>query len=1270
MSPLTASFLSDSANVPSGVGRLISQGGVEAAFNLLHGDVAAARKASLDSLANSALLAATGIPVSIHRDYYVSTAGMLGCDIIYSNERIDTLGLSLPSAGGLNELLGGVSIGVFHNRVTDVYRKNGFVIHREADGFGLSGRMSVFSASLGVYNGVEYYNPRTTSYIDSVGLEITRTESGYRTFQGELGFRAGAGDRLFSKPLLPAWKYLNHLEWMEWRSDGKPLLEANGLKNQILSPVTDPSLNEQLLPSLAEVMEAHKTGSVMGDTDSTQIGTFNQHNAQSTPNSENTQSVTAQTTDGFGALLDQSPSVITIEQPSIIIPIEDNSQGATVNIKFSCGVQKSFHRSRYDQQQQDQGRSETVDCRGGTQDKSSKYFGLSSSKSSQDYSYGTIKEATASQSAAVDVEHNRIYLQSTRDEIEQLYVDTMRTQTIKRRWYGRKRTETHYFKPGERRELGQRTHTQFNQNSEMTADGTELFSRPEYISGDSKVVERIYEKFQAATKVNDQLSNEFHTEDRIKSTTTQHQKDLISDDGLVSITQSIADVSHDAFSDTMYEYQDGQVQNYGAGEKREELGHVGDDRTVHQVELKIDGSKFLSESLGVKSLNGINGIVNFDVNRYDTDSFESKDSTAGESTSQYQEKRYASGVYSLGEAGEIESHIPHVGEKLYGNDAKMTHQVNISAYGYASSLVRDVDTIADRNVNYREGSQDLQLEAKALVRQTIVTSVFDDGCKISHAVVERAGGQDSTTDYVFRRDDVLTETFDISATPNANVKDIANASIENGGIGDADTITKVHFDATTSRNRYEGGGRVMTSLDSSSTNMDLHNLFTGESTVVYESSTYALQIEKKIDSGYGDNAKVSDEKITVGSLVDRTHSETKTHRGYLTTVVKTTETHEVTGKKPTTSTTSSVKASGGLSGATGAAFGALAQMGTNYVAEGKIPTRKEGAMALINVAESYGVGQATEIMLASNNLAVGIPLIAGGAAIVAAVKAYVDDENPDGTKKTTEDKVVDIAGSVLSSGAQAFAASVPVAQLPGGGTIVAIPVLIDCLKCGYSICRGRKTWSECKDKLVDNGARLFGGFMASSSSTWAVRSLLNTSLATAGFGVGLGLTAVGSVGFVIGAYTVSSIVRASLKKDKERKARKVKEKRVKEIMNKYELSGLSEKEDFDRSRRWLLKKCHTDKKSGNKELFTEIANDFDELYKLNVELKRWKPYEENGNGGKILSHSSYILSVICYIRQFFESNETLDSESFKKVQYLLSDEYEQVRQTPLEVIQS
>lgn len=939
---------------------------METAFNVLHGDIAAARKAGLESVANSALLAATGLPISIHREYYVSKAGMLGCNIIYSNERIDTLGLSLPSAGGLNELLGGVSIGVFHNRVTDVYQKDGLVIQREADGIGLSGRMSVFSASLGLYNGVEYYKPRTTSYTDGVGLAITRTESGYRTFQGELGFRGGAGDRVFTKSLLPAWKSYYYREWMEWRSDSEPLHKVAGLKNQILTPATDPSLSEQLLPSLVEIMEAHKAASVMGDTDSTQSGTFNQLNAKSAPGPVNTQSVTTHATDSFGVVPDQSSSIIAIDQSSI--PIENNSQGTRVSFKSSCAVQKSFHRSRYDQQQQNQGRSETVDSRGGKDEKSSKHFGLSSTKTSQDYFYGTIKEATASQSAVVDTEHNRIYLQSTHEEIEQHYVDTTRTQTTTRKWYGGKRTKIQYFKPGESRELGLRTHTQFDQNSEMTADGTELFSRPEYISGDSKVVEKVYEKFQASARVNDLLSNEFHTEDGIKSMSTQQQEDSISADGLVSITKSVVNISHDAFSDTMYEYQDGQVRNYQAGEKREELGHVGDDRSVHQVEVKIDGSSFLSENLGAKSLNGINGEVNFDVNRYDTDSFESKEGTAGEFASQYQEKRYALGVYSLGEAGEIVSHTPHIDEKLYGNDAKMTHQVKVSVYGYASSLVRDVDTNTDRNVNYREGSENLHLEAKALVRQTIVTSGFDNGCEISHAVVERTGGKDSTTDYVFRRDDVLTETFDISATPNVNVNDIAMASIENGGIGDADAATKIHFDSTASRNRYESGSRVMTSVDSSSTNMDLRHLLTGESMVVYESSAYALQIEKKIDSGYGDNAEVSDEKVTVGNLISRTHSKTKTHHGYLTTTVKTTETREVAGEKPMTNKTQSVKASGGLSRATGAAFGALAQMGTNYVAEGKIPTTKEGVMALINVAESYGVGQATEIMLASNNV--------------------------------------------------------------------------------------------------------------------------------------------------------------------------------------------------------------------------------------------------------------------------------------------------------------
>eukprot|EP01035_Chromulina_nebulosa_P022797 gene22797-29517_t len=236
-----------SAQVNHALEGLVATGGlrgIEAAYSFLHGDKQGAIKASIDSLASSILQAGLGLPFSYSTNYQVSTGDLFGSRSLYSYEKSYELGLS--SSTVLDRFIGQVSLGLAFNRISDVYTlRNHQLVQREASGVDGYIRMGPTSASLGVYSGVETYQPLTTTHADGNGNDVTRSVWGSKSFEGQLILRVHTGN------------------WEEHRADGNPFENRHSDHNSFLHAqpnalgenVTLDSL-EANLPTLKEYQDA------------------------------------------------------------------------------------------------------------------------------------------------------------------------------------------------------------------------------------------------------------------------------------------------------------------------------------------------------------------------------------------------------------------------------------------------------------------------------------------------------------------------------------------------------------------------------------------------------------------------------------------------------------------------------------------------------------------------------------------------------------------------------------------------------------------------------------------------------------------------------------------------------------------------------------------------------------------------------------------------------------------------------------------------------
>jgi hypothetical protein len=272
--------------------------------------------------------------------------------------------------------------------------------------------------------------------------------------------------------------------------------------------------------------------------------------------------------------------------------------------------------------------------------------------------------------------------------------------------------------------------------------------------------------------------------------------------------------------------------------------------------------------------------------------------------------------------------------------------------------------------------------------------------------------------------------------------------------------------------------------------------------------------------------------------------------------------------------------------------------------------------------------------------------VLGISGVVAVTRAALDD------KKDFEEKAVDVAVSLLSSGGQAFAASNVIETLSGGGTIMAIPIVVDVVRTAYLLCRSRITREQALEIAVDKATSLAGGYAVSSSATALAASCGVSSATVLGT---IGIAAAGSMGFAVGAFAAMKILRwyrAQQQKEKERKILEEKKKEVQKIERDLDIANTTTEEQFNRVRRNILKHLHTDRAGGDHNKFVEASNKFCRLYELKIELGMWQDIQASNKP----SWSAYINSILMNIVKIINEGGDVSVDLISQAQALMSFE--------------
>jgi hypothetical protein len=959
------------------VGGIIASGGVDAAFSLLHGDVVAARSAGLQSIANAVLNAASGLPISFNQSYKVSAGQLFGSGVLYSHEKSDNLGFSVGLPGGIGEIVGGASVGMFHNKVSDTYRKNGFIVQREADGIGAMAKASAFSVSAGWYNGVESYQPKTTQYVDNSGRQVNRTDWGERSFEGEFDVRINAGDRLFSKALLPALRSVEHFHWYETLADGSAFRRNEGLPYSILTPTPDRSTEENSYLSIEEYLLTRSNQPIAVQGDGSSVG------------SDSSQSGSGQTSkSGEVTNLPYIPAVAPIEvqpantHPNLSTPNVDpvlrtkvGDLNDTINLKVSSVVAKSFQSSRHQKLYDKQGPYENVKGLGGDLLKQKQAFGAFKSRTETRYEYGTHVETSTDQFSKVNTETNIVTLTTTRTEVSKDYQDTI-WEKIKKGNIFKSKTREYNYSPGERRVWGSENRLDVKAVSELDVNGAALSTRETHLSDSTTAMDKVFERFFETDAMNSQTFYEVKNDNGIVSTSMKRSDTTISEDGQVKIVSNFNHVSHDAFSDTRMEMKDGVTTYYEPGQRRDIIAHTGDDDFASIWETKVDGSIFSRDDIGVQESNGVRGNATFEVTACESNSLNSKQYHGEDVSAQALLKKQAHGGILISRIGDLVVHAAETASELHGEAATTSHQVNSFASGTASSLVRDFDSETHDN-NYKVGEADLSFQIEELSRQTIVSTVATEPVLLGHTTTTYDKGVRTTVgEYVCRRDDVLLEKFDIKDNPNVSINDIPALPVDQGGVANESQVpdppTNLVTPSSISRTRYDGGYKLENTYER---NTGHASLFANEFDDLQQDSYYSIQVKSDIVSGTGDDAVLANTvKITDADpyATKRTNTNTKVKWGVKTITKSTTTTGDASKIEPETTTTYS--ASGGVLRGVGAAGGAGATMLLELVVDKKVPSAAEAGHAMVNIMEAAAMGEVMDMITMSGDVSIHIEL--------------------------------------------------------------------------------------------------------------------------------------------------------------------------------------------------------------------------------------------------------------------------------------------------------
>lgn len=557
---------------------------------------------------------------------------------------------------------------------------------------------------------------------------------------------------------------------------------------------------------------------------------------------------------------------------------------------------------------------------------------------------------------------------------------------------------------------------------------------------------------------------------------------------------------------------------------------------------------------------------------------------------------------------------------------------------------------------YGVGEKELKLDSTTLIKQTINSYVTTEGAaplltENVHSQVLSNHEDVSSGDYYTRADDVTTQKLDVSektGDPTKTVADLADLSAEEGGSLDPNAKKSADgLKGDVSRARILSGMHV-----------ERHHMHhaSGHGTSVsvvddFDDIYTAVSKESTIESGYGENAAIKDDaNVTYGdpSVTNKTHVTQEVEFFALRSKV-TTDKYSVNAKDHTESkheTTTKYVASPGAVRASAGAAGALTTIVLECIERQELPETKAMGNLVISVVENGAIGQALAVAQAAECAAAVVGGVVGIAIVSAVARIALDHYGPDEeAKKRTpgeqlEMDAVNVCTSVTTSALQAVAAtsSVQVVAVAGatmgGGVIMAVPLVVDVLKTGYLMMRGKMQWEKGLVHIANRVGALVAGGLASWGTTTLVTGALGVAAATTS-GV-LAIACSGAVVFSIAAYAAGRLITWCWWRYKTGR-------RITELRKMLDLgTDCKSKSQLDRARRLLARKYHTDKQGGNKAMFQEVLKNMEELIELETALGYHTHYTIEG-GEELLSWTGYWLVLARMFRKTHpQSEEDLD----------------------------
>jgi hypothetical protein len=1268
----------------------IQKGGIDAAFALLHGDKQSAVKASIDSLASSVLQFGLGIPLSYATNYQVSNASLFGSRIVYSSEKSFELGLS-PSTV-LDRIVGHVSLGLAVSRISDVYTlSNNQLVLREAGGVDGYIHVGPASVSLGVYRGVETYQPLTSKYQNAAGTNIRLTSWGRKSFEGKIMFRVHVGNRLFAANVFPAWRSTKLTFWEEHRTDGNPFdirhsnhntyIESTGLAGG----VTLDSL-ETNLPTLKEYQESLVASSAYAPQDS--------------KSSASGGAASAVDSSGFD-------TTTSIENSSAATGVEP------IHIKTSSVLDSVSHASHVNQLMLNQGHTESVMSHYGTHKEKTSDCGLTKHTVDQEFNSLAIHEAATEVSTTVSDGFMDINVHRT--DVDLTATDRTRLKDVTyTAGKGHRGNKDWTYAPGQDRTYNNdmtTTTTDFTATKRADGKDISMSSNTTHNAKNEEVtqVRRVQELGKEVYHCSSGTSGGFTDETGILETTTDH--------GIAKLTDAVNNVvveTHEfdkvieAFGDIRSETTNGSTINYEIDQKQEYKFEVGTQHIKQEVVVEADHSPFSTDhSIGKQDLNGVQADnctmdvyakekVTSVLTEHKFDSDGNMIANGSVVTTDIVDKVH--GTFTVLNKSVADESVG----KYHNQSVKMSSVKNEFVQGSASCTVNEVKSVSDGTAsieaNYAVGEKELTLDSKVLGKQYINTVTAEKGEVLRSSTGSTAlaadGSKTTVVDQYTRIDDITTQTANLDSQtggdPSLSINDLKDLSVEEGGItgkGDSKKTGK-NLQGDVSRKRVESGFRVQHVESKPSARGTVVNTIISQDS---DDVLNPLKQESTIVEGTGENAKLSETKTTVDTSVNVTvHNHVERSLGlfhFSDTIKTTTDTADSTkpqdGVKHDTKTTTAVSA--GTSRGAGSLTGGTVTLALVWACEGKAPTVQSAGNVLVSGAESFLVANATSLMDATGNICSGLSMIGGVAAAAALCRIGLDvyygqtelmipsdlvrridrkteaiavgtrvEANANRSGKFVAGKVivvhkeknsifydikydtekemmaVNATSSIATSTLQAVAASNAIGLVTVLGSTVGGGVIM-AIPMVIDIVKVAYQMARGKVSVFDGGVMIatsVGGIVAGGLASYGV-----TAGIAAAVGTTAALTSAAGIGVVIaGAVAFSTVAYFTGRAIKWALYRWFDNRRIAELRKKYNIGDdYKSKRQMESIARKLKRACHPDKGGGSK-IFVQTTEDLEELFKLEEKVGHFKYYEKEGDT-KILSWTGYTLAVIRHMKE-------------------------------------